>query len=134
MWTSTWGRWCRRGRWRRWKTCGAGRARRREGARLVPEAGPGYFYAPTVVTDVTLASAVVCEEVFGPIASIQVVGDAEEAIALAARSEYGLGTNIYASDLTWAMNAMTKIKAGTFWIKDPLTDNDAAPFGGTRKG
>jgi len=47
--------------------------------------------------------------------------------------DYGLGANIYTSNLTWAMQAMTEIKAGTFWINDPLTDNDAAPFGGMRK-
>ena len=103
------------------------------GARRVASAGAGHFYAPTVLTDVTPQHPVVCEEVFGPIASIQVVKDADEAIALAARSEYGLGANIYTSNLTWAMRAMTEIKAGTFWINDPLTDNDAAPFGGMRK-
>ena len=37
------------------------------------------------------------------------------------------------SNLTWALTAMQEIKAGTFWINDPLTDNDAAPFGGMRK-
>jgi acyl-CoA reductase-like NAD-dependent aldehyde dehydrogenase len=104
-----------------------------EGGRRAPEAGPGYFYAPTVLTDVTSDSVVVCEEVFGPVASIQVVSDADEAIARAAKSDYGLGANIYTSNLTWAMQAMTEIKAGTFWINDPLTDNDAAPFGGMRK-
>ena len=76
---------------------------------------------------------VVCEEVFGPIASIQVVRDADEAIARAAQSEYGLGANIYTRNLTYALRAMQEIKAGTFWINDPLTDNDAAPFGGMRK-
>jgi acyl-CoA reductase-like NAD-dependent aldehyde dehydrogenase len=108
-------------------------ARLLEGGRRVPQAGRGYFYTPTVLTEVTPDSAVVCEEVFGPIASIQVVKDADEAIAAAAHSEYGLGANIYTSNLTWAMQAMTAIKAGTFWINDPLTDNDAAPFGGMRK-
>jgi betaine-aldehyde dehydrogenase len=103
------------------------------GGRRVPDAGAGYFYAPTVLTDVKPHHVVVCEEVFGPIASIQIVKDADEAIALAAQSEYGLGANIYTSNLTWAMQAMTEIKAGTFWINDPLTDNDAAPFGGMRK-
>jgi betaine-aldehyde dehydrogenase len=110
-----------------------------QGAQLVAgggrrtDAGPGYFYAPTVLTGVRRDHAVVCEEVFGPIASIQVVKDAEAAIAQAAASEYGLGANIYTSNLTWAMRAMNEIKAGTFWINDPLTDNDAAPFGGMRK-
>jgi len=109
-----------------------------EGATLLeggrrPEAGPGWFHTPTVLTDVTPAHAIVCEEVFGPIASIQVVKDANEAITRAAASDFGLGANIYTSNLTWALTAMQEIKAGTFWINDPLTDNDAAPFGGMRK-
>jgi len=61
-----------------------------------------------------------------------VVKDADEAIARAAASDFGLGANIYTSNLTWALTAMQEIKAGTFWINDPLTDNDAAPFGGMR--
>jgi acyl-CoA reductase-like NAD-dependent aldehyde dehydrogenase len=97
------------------------------------DVGPGYFYSPTVLTGVTPEKTIVSEEVFGPIASIQVVKDADEAIELAARSEYGLGANIYTQNLTYALKAMTEIKAGTFWINDPLTDNDAAPFGGMRQ-
>jgi betaine-aldehyde dehydrogenase len=103
------------------------------GAARPRQAGPGWFYEPTVLTDVRPTHAVVCEEVFGPIAAIQVVNTAEDAIAAAAQSEYGLGANIYTQNLTWALTAMQEIKAGTFWINDPLTDNDAAPFGGMRK-
>jgi acyl-CoA reductase-like NAD-dependent aldehyde dehydrogenase len=103
------------------------------GGQRAKSAGPGHFFTPTVLTDVRPNLPVVCEEVFGPIASIQVVKNAEEAIARAAASEYGLGANIYTSNLTYAMRAMSEIKAGTFWINDPLTDNDAAPFGGMRK-
>jgi len=110
----------------------------KDGARVLSggkraNAGPGWFYAPTVLTDVRPTNSVVCEEVFGPIAAIQVVKDGEAAIEAAARSEYGLGANIYTQNLTWALRAMSEIKAGTFWINDPLTDNDAAPFGGMRK-
>jgi acyl-CoA reductase-like NAD-dependent aldehyde dehydrogenase len=107
-------------------------ARVLEGGRRL-EVGPGYFYAPTVLSGVRRDNAVVCEEVFGPIASIMPVKDADAAIALAADSEYGLGANIYTRNLTYALRAMEEIKAGTFWINDPLTDNDAAPFGGMRK-
>jgi acyl-CoA reductase-like NAD-dependent aldehyde dehydrogenase len=107
-------------------------ARLLEGGRRL-DVGPGWFYAPTVLDGVEPTNSVVCEEVFGPIASIQVVKDADEAIAMASRSEYGLGANIYTRNLTWALRAMQEIKAGTFWINDPLTDNDAAPFGGMRK-
>ncbi|HVD90644.1 MAG TPA: aldehyde dehydrogenase family protein [Vicinamibacterales bacterium] len=110
----------------------------RDGARVLAggkrvDAGPGWFYAPTVLTDVRPSNSVVREEVFGPIASIQVVEDADAAIDAAASSEYGLGANIFTQNLTWALRAMQEIKAGTFWINDPLTDNDAAPFGGMRK-
>ena len=107
-------------------------AKRLSGGRRL-NVGPGHFYAPTILTDVRPDHPVVCEEVFGPIASIQVVKSADEAITLAATSEYGLGANIYTQNLTYAMRAMAEIKAGTFWINDPLTDNDAAPFGGMRK-
>jgi betaine-aldehyde dehydrogenase len=110
-----------------------------EGARVLTggkrpaSAGPGWFFEPTVLADVKPTDTVVCEEVFGPIASIQVVKDADAAIAAAATSDFGLGANIYTQNLTWALTAMQEIKAGTFWINDPLTDNDAAPFGGMRK-
>jgi len=103
------------------------------GGKRPPDAGSGYFYEPTVLAGVRAGSVAHCEEVFGPIAAIEVVKDADEAIARAAASEYGLGANIYTKNLTWAMRAMQEIKAGTFWINDPLTDNDAAPFGGMRK-
>ena len=43
------------------------------------------------------------------------------------------GANIYTRNLEWSMKAMEKITAGTFWINDPLTDNDAGPFGGMRQ-
>ena len=103
------------------------------GGKRPTDAGRGYFYEPTILTDVASDAVVHCEEVFGPVASIAVVKNAEEAIARAAASDYGLGANIYTKNLTWAMQAMQAIKAGTFWINDPLTDNDAAPFGGMRK-
>jgi betaine-aldehyde dehydrogenase len=47
-------------------------------------------------------------------------------------SQYGLGACIYTASLETAMKAMEFIKAGTFWINDPLTDNNAGPFGGMR--
>jgi acyl-CoA reductase-like NAD-dependent aldehyde dehydrogenase len=104
------------------------------GKRLDPLGnGKGWFYAPTVLTEVKATHAVHCEEVFGPVASIQVVKDGAEAIAMAAKSDYGLGANIFTKNIKNAMTAMHEIKAGTFWINDPLTDNDAAPFGGMRK-
>ena len=90
----------------------------------------GYYFGPTVVVDVDHSMPLMREETFGPVAPIMRVKDIDEAIALANDSEYGLGANILTNKLEYAMKAVEYIKAGTFWINDPLTDNDARPFGG----
>jgi betaine-aldehyde dehydrogenase len=94
--------------------------------------GPGHFFAPTVLADVRHGTLPTTEEIFGPVLSLTVVDDAEEAIRLADDSRYGLGACVYTRSLQLALTAMDGIKAGTFWVNDPLTDNDAAPFGGAR--
>src|SRR5213593_4241418 len=92
----------------------------------------GYYFEPTVVTEVNHSMPLMREETFGPIAPIMVVRDIEEAVQLANDSQYGLGANILTNSLEYALTAAERIKAGTFWINDPLTDNDAGPFGGMR--
>jgi len=92
----------------------------------------GYYFEPTVVIDVDHSMPLMREETFGPVAPIMKVKDIDEAIGLANDSEYGLGANILTNKLEYAMKAAERIKAGTFWINDPLTDNDAGPFGGMR--
>ena len=92
----------------------------------------GYFFEPTVVVNVNHSMPLMREETFGPVAPIMEVKDIDEAILLANDSEYGLGANILTNNLEYAMRAAEGIKAGTFWINDPLTDNDAGPFGGMR--
>ena len=109
------------------------------GARLLvggrrPDRLPkGFFYEPTALVDVDPSMPLMQEETFGPVAPIVRCRDIDEAIALADRSEYGLGASIYTNDLEHAMKAMEQVHAGTFWINDPLTDNDAGPFGGMRR-
>lgn len=93
----------------------------------------GYFLEPTVLGDVRQEMTLVREEVFGPVAALVVTRDIDEAIRLADDSPYGLGASIYTTNLSYVMKAMEGIKAGTFWVNDPLTDNDAGPFGGMRQ-
>jgi betaine-aldehyde dehydrogenase len=93
----------------------------------------GYFFEPAVVTEVNHSMPLMREETFGPVAPIMVVKGIEEAVERANDSQYGLGANILTNSLEYAMTAAERIKAGTFWINDPLTDNDAGPFGGMRK-
>lgn len=92
----------------------------------------GYFYSPTVFDNVSSNMEMMNVETFGPIIPIQKVKNLEEAIELANNSEYGLGCNIYTNDMEKALTAADDIKAGSFWINDPLTDNEAAPFGGMK--
>ena len=57
----------------------------------------------------------------------------DEAIALANGTRFGLGANVYTRDLKTIFRCMREIKAGTVWFNDPLTDNDAGPFGGFKQ-
>ena len=93
----------------------------------------GHFYAPAVVTGAAAETALLSEETFGPVAPIVRVGSLDEAIALANGTRYGLGANVYTRDLETAVRCMRELKAGTVWINDPLTDNDAGPFGGMKQ-
>jgi acyl-CoA reductase-like NAD-dependent aldehyde dehydrogenase len=93
----------------------------------------GFFYEPTALVNVTTSMALMREETFGPVAPLVRCKDIDEAISMADASEFGLGANIYTNNLEHAMKAAEQIHAGTFWINDPLTDNDAGPFGGMRR-
>ena len=103
------------------------------GGRRPERFAKGYFYEPTVLVDVKPELRLLREETFGPVAPLVRCRDIDEAIALADRSEFGLGASIYTNNLEHAMKAAETIHAGTFWINDPLTDNDAGPFGGMRR-
>jgi betaine-aldehyde dehydrogenase len=102
------------------------------GARVQPSGLKGHFYQPTVLTGVKHGGLPTREEIFGPVLSLTVAQSVDEAITMANDSRFGLGACVYTRDLETAMRAMHEIKAGTFWINDPLTDNDAGPFGGMR--
>jgi acyl-CoA reductase-like NAD-dependent aldehyde dehydrogenase len=93
----------------------------------------GHFYAPAVVTGVPASTDLLREETFGPVAPIVPVASLDEAIELANGTRFGLGANVYTRDLETAVRCMREIRAGTVWINDPLTDNDAGPFGGFKQ-
>jgi betaine-aldehyde dehydrogenase len=93
----------------------------------------GYFYAPAVVTGAPSETDLLSEETFGPVAPIVPVKSLDEAIELANSTRFGLGCNVYTKDLDAIVRCMREIKAGTLWFNDPLTDNDAGPFGGMKQ-
>jgi acyl-CoA reductase-like NAD-dependent aldehyde dehydrogenase len=93
----------------------------------------GHFYAPAVITGAPAQTDLLREETFGPVAPIVPVSSLDEAIELANGTRFGLGANVYTRDLETAVRCLRQIKAGTVWINDPLTDNDAGPFGGFKQ-
>ncbi len=93
----------------------------------------GHFFAPAVITGAPVETDLLREETFGPVAPIVPVKSLDEAIALANSTRYGLGANVYTRDLKTTVRCMRELRAGTVWINDPLTDNDAGPFGGFKQ-
>src|SRR5918997_1742947 len=92
----------------------------------------GFFYKPTILTGVESSMTVMRDETFGPVVPIVEVGNLDDAIEQANSVPYGLGANVYTQDFEKMLKCMREIRAGTVWINDPLTDNDAAPFGGQK--
>jgi len=92
----------------------------------------GYYYEPTVLTNVTHSMRVMNEETFGPVAPVMVYDDFDDAIRYAQKTQYGLGAVLFTRDAVKAKTFFEEVKAGTIWINDPLTDNDAGPFGGMK--
>jgi betaine-aldehyde dehydrogenase len=93
----------------------------------------GHYFSPAVVTGAPAETDLLREETFGPVAPIVPVRSLDEAIELANGTRFGLGANVYTRDLETAVRCMRELKAGTVWINDPLTDNDAGPFGGFKQ-
>lgn len=92
----------------------------------------GWFYEPTVLTNVNHSMVIMHEETFGPTIPIMTYRTFDEAIALANDTDYGLGACIRTNDARLAKRFFEEVKAGTIWINDPLTDNYAGPFGGMK--
>ncbi len=111
---------------------------RAHGARILtggqrPASQPrGFFYEPTVLAGVDHSMRIMREETFGPTIPIMTYRDFDEAIKLANDSPFGLGANLYTHDARKVKQFYEDVQAGTLWVNDPLTDNDAGPFGGMK--
>jgi acyl-CoA reductase-like NAD-dependent aldehyde dehydrogenase len=77
---------------------------------------PGYFYEPTVLTDVDNDMRVVREEIFGPVAAIMPFEHEDELLALANDTEYGLAAGVWTQNLATAHRVARKLDAGTVWV------------------
>ncbi|MEP2280305.1 NAD-dependent succinate-semialdehyde dehydrogenase [Maribacter sp.] len=92
----------------------------------------GAYFSPTILTEVTADMPVFKEETFGPVAAITKAKNREEAIALAANSRLGLGSMLFTEDIDAAMNTISNIPDGAFFINDMVKSDPRLPFGGTK--
>jgi len=95
--------------------------------------GAGYFYDPTVLTDVPDDARLLSEEIFGPVAPVKGFADEDEAIAAANDTEFGLVAYVFTSDLKRALRVCEKLETGMVGLNQGMVSNAAAPFGGIKQ-
>ena len=98
----------------------------------VPD-GQGFFYPATVLTDVPDGAAMLREEIFGPVASIQTFKTEDEAIKRANDTEYGLVAYLYTGDLGRGLRVSEQLDFGMVGLNRGLVSDPAAPFGGMKQ-
>jgi succinate-semialdehyde dehydrogenase / glutarate-semialdehyde dehydrogenase len=95
--------------------------------------GRGYFYAPTVLGDVSADARVLREEIFGPVAPVASFSSDEEALRAANATEYGLVAYVYTRDLERAFRVCEGLETGMIGLNQGIVSNPAAPFGGVKQ-
>jgi succinate-semialdehyde dehydrogenase/glutarate-semialdehyde dehydrogenase len=94
--------------------------------------GAGYFYDPTVLTEVPDDARLLSEEIFGPVAPVKAFDDEDAAIAAANDTEYGLVAYVFTSNLKRALRVCEKLETGMVGLNQGMVSNAAAPFGGIK--
>lgn len=93
---------------------------------------PGSFYNATVLTNVKAGIPAFDEEIFGPAASVIRVRDADEAVAVANSSKYGLGASLWTKDIDRGIKLARDIETGSVFINQMVASHPAIPFGGIK--
>ena len=94
--------------------------------------GEGYFYPPTVLTNVPEDAQMRSEEIFGPVAPVVAFDTEEEAIAAANDTEFGLVAYVFTQDLDRALRVCERLETGMIGLNQGIVSNPAAPFGGVK--
>ncbi len=107
------------------------------GGRIISDGGrlerPGWFFTPVILTDVTPTMPVVKQETFGPVAVLLRAPDTDAAIALANDTAYGLGSDLWTSDLDRAEELAGSLESGSVFINGKTLSDPPLPFGGVKQ-
>jgi succinate-semialdehyde dehydrogenase/glutarate-semialdehyde dehydrogenase len=95
--------------------------------------GAGYFYEPTVLSDVPDDARLLGEEIFGPVAPVTGFGSDDEAIAAANDTEYGLVAYVFTQDINRAFKVIEGLETGMIGLNQGMVSNAGAPFGGVKQ-
>jgi succinate-semialdehyde dehydrogenase/glutarate-semialdehyde dehydrogenase len=98
-----------------------------------PLDGQGWFYPPTVISNVTPQADILREEIFGPVAVLVPFDTQEQAIALANETEYGLVAYLFTADLKRGLRVADALESGMVGLNRGLVSDVAAPFGGVKQ-
>jgi len=93
----------------------------------------GYFYPPTLFTEVAPSSTISQEEIFGPVLVSTTFRTPAEAVALANNTRYGLAASVWSEDINTALDIARKVKAGVVWVNSTNLFDAASGFGGYRE-
>jgi succinate-semialdehyde dehydrogenase/glutarate-semialdehyde dehydrogenase len=95
--------------------------------------GDGYYFEPTVLTNVRPGMPAYHEETFGPVAAVIRVKDAEDALRVANDTDFGLGSNIWTSDVERGKKLAERVEAGLVFINGMVASDARLPFGGVKR-